>query len=437
VSELPPGWAEVHLGDLIEPTRDAVSPRSCPSLPYLGLEHVEAESTRILGTASSSVVRSTAYRFERGATLYARLRPYLNKVCTPDFNGIGSGEFIVFPPSPNLAAGFLKYLLNQPRFVSFASTLDTGDRPRVSWSGIAQFTFGLPPRPEQDRIVAAIEEQFSRIDVGNRALGRGRRTLKRMRTAILQWVVSVKPGRPFHRVRFGDLLSEQLRNGHSSKRDDSGEIPILRLSAVTSGDFSPRNIKMTSAHPERVRDLWLRSGDLLIERSNTRDLVGTARLYTGPDHLAVFPDLIIRARVGSGILPRYAELVLQSPQSRRYFQGRAQGISGSMPKIDQAVIESLAVPLPPLSVQAEIVSRADQAFSVLSAIENSLATVVGRIMNLRSSVLRAAFSGQLVPQDLRDEPTSVLLERIQADRASQNGDRPTRVRMKRRVKVSA
>jgi type I restriction enzyme S subunit len=170
VSDLPPGWGEGTLGEFASPERVAVAPADYPDLPFLGLESVEAQTTKILGTEPSSSVRSTSYRFISGSTLYARLRPYLNKVCTPAFEGLGSGEFIIFPPSPQLAPGFLKYLLNQPRFVRFTATLDTGDRPRVNWDRIRRFECALPPRAEQERIVVGIEELFSRIDAGWAAL---------------------------------------------------------------------------------------------------------------------------------------------------------------------------------------------------------------------------------------------------------------------------
>src|SRR5690348_13565558 len=119
MNALPQGWEPVRLGDLATPVRLGIDPASVPELRYLGLEHIEAHTTKIQGTVPSSDVRSTSYHFVPGSTLYARLRPYLNKVCTVDFEGIGSGEFMIFPPSPYLARGFLKFLLNQPAFVDF------------------------------------------------------------------------------------------------------------------------------------------------------------------------------------------------------------------------------------------------------------------------------------------------------------------------------
>jgi type I restriction enzyme S subunit len=129
---------------------------------------------------------------------------------------------------------------------------------------------------------------------------------------------------------------------------------------------------MTEADPARVRGLWIQPGDLLIERSNARELVGTASLYSGPADLAVYPDLVIRARVGDVMLPEYAELVLKSPASRQYFQSAAQGISGSMPKIDQRAIMNLRFPLPSRDDQVKTVREVDRQLSLIDALQDSV-----------------------------------------------------------------
>jgi type I restriction enzyme S subunit len=278
----------------------------------------------------------------------------------------------------------------------------------------------LPPLAEQERIVAAIEERISRVDAAVLALQDVKQKLTRMRAAVLQDVV-VRSKAMADELPIRDLLREPLRNGHSAKAHPNGTVPILTLTAVTLGDFSERNLKMTIADPIKVSDLWLQPGDLLIERSNTRELVGTSRLYRGPRSLAIFPDLVIRARVDARILPEYAELVLQAPSSRRYFQRRAQGISGSMPKIDQSTVESLAIPVPPIEAQRELVTDAARQLTLIEAGEGAVSTAQQHSSALRSSILASAFCGRLVPQDPADEPASALLERIASERAASDG----------------
>jgi type I restriction enzyme S subunit len=224
------------------------------------------------------------------------------------------------------------------------------------------------------------------------------------------------------------LLKEPLRNGHSARasRDGTG-VRTLTLTAVTYGDFSENNIKYTTADPADVEDLWIEPGDILIERSNTPELVGTARLFTGPSRFAIFPDLLIRIRVSPSVDMSYCGLFLESHLARRYFQTNAKGLAGSMPKIDQATITRCAVPLPPLNEQMQIRTEVAERLSQIDAAEAQIEHGLLRAARLRQSILKRAFEGKLVPQDPKDEPASALLERLRASRTIHegSGNRPT------------
>lgn len=231
---------------------------------------------------------------------------------------------------------------------------------------------------------------------------------------------------------FETVMSESLRNGHSAKASGDGTgIRTLTLTAVTLGDFSEKNTKLTIAKPEAIEDLWLQPGDFLIERSNTPELVGTARLYRGPTRFAIFPDLLIRVRVFPSVVKGFVDTVLQSSFTRRYFQWRAKGLAGSMPKIDQGTILSLPVPVPPFAEQEEIASEIERRLSIIAAAQAQVQANLKRSARLRQSILKRAFEGKLVPQDPTDESAEKLLERIRQERTATNGSvapRPTRGR---------
>ena len=150
----------------------------------------------------------------------------------------------------------------------------------------------------------------------------------------------------------------------------------------------------------------------------------------------MFPDLIIRARVNDDVLPEYAEIVLRSPESRRYFRECAQGISGTMPKIDQGAIARLPFPLPPRDVQEALVKSVQQSLSLLDTLDRQLAISRSRAVTLRSALLASAFSGRLVSQDTSDEPASALLARI-ATQQQVAGGRDSPESRKRRRKATA
>ncbi|MFF0181960.1 restriction endonuclease subunit S [Micromonospora sp. NPDC005223] len=283
----------------------------------------------------------------------------------------------------------------------------------------------LPPLAEQHRVVAALEGYLARIATGESLLAAGSQRLVALASTgsrSMQRELSDAPD-----VCLGDLISEPLRNGHSARASDAGTVRTITLSAVTQGEFSDRFTKMTGADPARVRGLWLRSGDILIQRSNTPDLVGTSALYRGPEDWAIFPDLLIRVRVREDVIPEYVLLVLQSPESRRYFRSRAKGLAGSMPKIDQQAIHALPLKLPSIDQQAKVVRRARELATYIESLRVECVTAMGRSARLRGSLLAEAFAGRLVLQDPDDEPASELLARIQAERVAASPKGKTRV----------
>ena len=180
------GWTIAALEEVTTPRGLRIKPSEMKDAPFIGLEHVEAHTMKLLDTAKASDVKSSASYFGQGDVIYGRLRPYLNKVYMPDFSGLASGEFIVFPSQRSLDNAYLKYFLNRVEFASFATRLTAGDRPRVDFSHLAEYPIPLPPLAEQRRIVAEIEKQFTRLDASVAALKRIQANLKRYRAGVLK-----------------------------------------------------------------------------------------------------------------------------------------------------------------------------------------------------------------------------------------------------------
>ena len=88
---------------------------------YVGLEHIEPNTMRLLGQGRASEVRSSSVRFSGGDVLYGKMRPYLNKVWVAEFDGICSAEFLVFPKCDGLKSLFLALRLNAKDFVTYAN----------------------------------------------------------------------------------------------------------------------------------------------------------------------------------------------------------------------------------------------------------------------------------------------------------------------------
>jgi len=165
-------------------------------------------------------------------------------------------------------------------------------------------------------------------------------------------------------VRLADVVSSGPTNGYSPKASQDADGTLsLKLSATTQGFFvlNESTVKHLTEHIPASSRCWLRPGDLLVQRSNTLDYIGSAALYEGPDKTYIYPDLMMRLRCHEPATTRWLWRYLNTPTARNYFKRVAGGTSGSMPKISGEKLKELLVPLPPLEEQRRLAAILDKA----------------------------------------------------------------------------
>jgi type I restriction enzyme S subunit len=187
---IPRGWAMSTLAEATRLSRARGQPSEFGNADFVGLEHIEAQTTRLIGCAPAASMRSSGVTFRKGDVLYGRMRPYLNKVWVADRSGLCSGEFIVFGADGALGGPFLQYRLNAQDFVTFADHTTSGDRPRADFADLGRFPVLVPPASEQRRIEERIADLLADLNAGVAALERVKRNLVRYRAAVLHAAVT-------------------------------------------------------------------------------------------------------------------------------------------------------------------------------------------------------------------------------------------------------
>jgi type I restriction enzyme S subunit len=131
---------------------------------------------------------------------------------------------------------------------------------------------------------------------------------------------------------------------------------------------------------------------------------------------------ILRARLNrTAVVPSYVVYALWGcPAVKEQVTGNIRGVT--RPGFNTSLLESIYIPLPPLAEQSRIVAEVERHISVIEEVEEAFKANLKRAAALRQSILKRAFEGKLVPQDPNDEPASVLLERIRAERASREAE---------------
>lgn len=217
------------------------------------------------------------------------------------------------------------------------------------------------------------------------------------------------------------LIEDGPTNGYSPKTTaNANGTPALKLSATTQRRLiiNKETIKQLDEIVPTDSKYWLIADDILIQRSNSLEYVGATALYDGPSSTYVYPDIIVRIRVGNSVCRQLLCHLLNSPQGSRYFKNNATGTAGNMPKINGTTIRRTPIPLAPLAEQVAMQQLIDSALEIVSNQEVVTTSCEHALNHLDQSILAKAFRGELVPQDPHDEPAAVLLERIRQQRAN-------------------
>lgn len=162
-------------------------------------------------------------------------------------------------------------------------------------------------------------------------------------------------------VRLGMILLVQPSNGFSPHAvNHQTPYKNLTLTATTSGFFKPNAFKYVSISQDIADKYYLENDDILVQRANARNLVGTSCIYRHGSKKYIYPDLMMRMHVMKGINTDYVDYALKAPSSRKFFAKNASGTSDSMPKINQATVRNALIPLPPLPEQKRIVAKLEE-----------------------------------------------------------------------------
>ncbi len=211
-------------------------------------------------------------------------------------------------------------------------------------------------------------------------------------------------------VELGRLAVDGPTNGYSpAAAPDAEGTRSLKLSATTQGRLVLNDDTIKFLHERIASDswAWLEPGDLLVQRSNTAELVGTAAIFDGLPKTYIYPDLMMRLRFADEATTRWVWRYLNSPAGRRFFGVMAAGAAGSMPKISGAKLKAMPIPLPPLPEQRRIAAILDKADGIRRKRREAIALTEDL---LRSTFLEMFGDPVTNPNGWPEEPLSSVVQ---------------------------
>jgi len=360
----------VRLGDVCQQARESVRPGERPELRYIGLETIESGSGMFVeGELSKTPETPMANSFKFGPehVLYGKLRPYLNKVALPDFEGKCSTEIIPLLPSADIDRAYLGYFLRRGHVVELISARTAGARmPRADMDFVFSLPIPLPSLPEQRRIV----------DLLSRAEGivRLRREAEKKATELIPSLFLDMFGDPATNPKgwpvmtLGQVICDGPQNGLYKHASHYGEgTPILRIDAFYDGLVKDINaLKRVRITPDERAKFRLASRNIVINRVNSPEYLGKSAIIPDLAEETVFESNMMRFAPDESLaLPEYVIGALQTAYAKAHFLSKAKHAINQS-SINQQDVKSLCLLLPPTDLQRLFAERKESVSSIIS-----------------------------------------------------------------------
>ena len=311
---------------------------------------------------------------------------------------------------------FLEYVL-QPYLDEIHKVTSSVTVKHLSSRTVTELPIPLPPRAEQERIVAAIDEHFSRLDATDTALAVAQRRLDALRRSAAAELFD-RPDWAWSTLgEIADLRGGVTKDAKREADPDYVEYPYLRVANVQRGFLDLSAVTTIRADRRKAEKLVLQPGDILFNEGGDRDKLGRGWVWEGQIENCIHQNHVFRARLTNGGFDPYFISMHANTWGQRWFERHGKQTT-NLASINLATLKTFPVPAPSLKDQQAVVAELRSITRSEKRLRTDLERAEHHSRTLRRSILSRAFSGQLVPQDRNDEPASVLLERIAASRAT-------------------
>lgn len=310
-------------------------------------------------------------------------------ICEDKNGGAVSPMYVIVRCKPGLLPRFLLYFLKSDAGLhQIRHRCEGAVRFQLKFRDLCAIPLFIPSVEEQKRITKLLDECDTLLRMRSQADG----CINALITAIFYDMFgdpNLNPnGWPV--MPAGDLM-KACEYGTSHKANDAGQgVPVLRMGNVTTdGRLDLSDMKTVALKDGELAKQRLQAGDVLFNRTNSRELVGKTGMWDGR-YEAVAASYFIRVRLRDIEHPQHFTSFMNLPFMKRRLALLARGAVGQA-NINSKELKSILVPVPPRNLQEEFAQR----IADIRELEASQATSRIHLDDLFKSTLHRAFQGEL------------------------------------------
>ena len=296
---------------------------------------------------------------------------------------------------------YLYNILNSNKVYAQFNHLATGSTVKnLNIDRVKEVVIPLPPLPIQHAIVTRIESLFAELDKGVEHLRNAQQQLKTYRQAVLNYWLNNDDGK-WEMVNISCFLDKSCKGmmtgpfGTALKKTEhkNSGVPVLGIENIGEGSFvMPNKIFVTEEKAKELKNFVVKADDIIISRSGT---VGEICKVPPFMNDALLSTNLIRIRLNLDIIyADYYVLLFQSSQIKQQVKDLCKGTTRAF--LNQTILNQISFPLPPLYDQHRIVKEIESRLSQAEIVEASIEKALQQSEALRQSILKKAFSGELV-----------------------------------------
>lgn len=431
---LPKDWKLVTLADISEKISNGANAKQFDQkigYPISRIETIWNETidlNRVKYISENDPQFIEKYSLKKGDILFSHINSDIHLGKTAIFKNqtdilIHGTNLLLIRLKENISSDFLNYQFKYKRkkgeFISIAQK--SVNQSSINQQKLKSLSFILPPFQSQLEIASKIEELFSELDKGIEQLKTAQQQLKTYRQAILKWAFegkltngNVKDGelpQGWELQHIGKYILK-IEAGKSFKCEERtplpGEIGVLKVSAVTWGEFDENESKTVLDNSKINEAYFVNKGDFLLSRANTIELVGNCVIVKSVKKEVMLSDKTLRISFNSSLEKEYCLYFLRSRKGRQQIESLSTGNQESMRNIGQERIKQILIPYCPVKEQQSIVNEIESRLSAADKMEESIKQSLLQSESLRQSILKMAFEGRLLTSDTIEVVTETI-----------------------------